>query len=95
MNTDLVYTSDSSQVREGLVKMLEALCHETYSDAEMFVRPWMNGADVLLLIEVAKRAEDLPEWFPRGKWATIQCLQASVEKAIESLCSTPTGKVTP
>lgn len=88
MDTDLVHTTDSYAVREGLILMAEAVCHLEYSDAEAWVRSWMNGPDVLLLIEVMKRAEDLPKWFPHGKWATIQAFEHEVSKAIDKFCST-------
>lgn len=29
----------------------------------------------LLVVEIAKRAEDRPDWFVRGKWAMIQAIQ--------------------
>ncbi len=32
-----------------------------------------------------RAAEDTPETFPRGKWATIQAYQGLVEKAVEEL----------
>jgi hypothetical protein len=36
----------------------------------------------LLVIEAAKRAEDRDEWFPRGKWATVQAMQARTEREL-------------
>ena len=39
----------------------------------------------LFIIEVAKRAMDCKDWFPHGKWATIQAIQNRVEKKFKTL----------
>jgi hypothetical protein len=36
-------------------------------------------------VEAAKRAEDRDEWFPRGKWATIQAMQEAIEQELGNL----------
>lgn len=33
------------------------------------------------LVLLLKKREDLPEWFPRGKWATIQHIESQVDAA--------------
>lgn len=37
----------------------------------------------LLVIEIAKIAEDREEWFPCGKWATIQMIQERIERELK------------
>ena len=82
---DSILLSDSSRVCEGLHDMLAASGAETMGcDASYVELPI-----ALLYIEVAKRAEDRPEWFPRGKWATIQALQGMVEKQLDALFKEP------
>lgn len=39
----------------------------------------------LLLIEVAKRAEDREDFFPHGKWATIQAIQERTHRELDKL----------
>jgi hypothetical protein len=64
-------------VRDGLADMLTAAIGvHGYS---------LEHVDVqlsLLVIEAAKRAEDRDEWFPRGKWATVQAMQARTEREL-------------
>ena len=70
---DSVNLSESAIVRVGLVDMLTAAIgdHEyTLGHTDVSV--------ALLVIEAAKRAPDNAQWFPRGKWATIQSLQDRV-----------------
>ena len=38
----------------------------------------------LLIVFLAQRAEDKPEWFPHGKWATIQLIQSAIETELDS-----------
>jgi hypothetical protein len=72
--------TDSPQVRDGLADMLTAAIGEHgYS---------LEHVDVqlaLLVIEAAKRAEDRDEWFPRGKWATVQAMQDRTERELRWL----------
>lgn len=71
-NGDAVKLSDSNSVLDGLRDMLEASIgpHELV---------WMHveARTALLIIEAAKRAQDKPQWFPRGKWATIHAMQTA------------------
>ena len=66
---DAVLLSESSRVVDGLSLMMEAAVgpHD-------YVHGYVDVPVALLIIEVAKLAEDRPEWFPRGKWATIQAI---------------------
>ena len=77
---DSVHLSDSSRVLDGLRNMMDAAVgpHE-------YVHGHVDVPVALLLIEVAKRAEDRDEWFPRGKWATIQAIQGEVERQMREL----------
>ena len=77
---DSVMLTDSPRVRDGLADMLTAAIGEHgYS---------LRHVDVqlaLLVIEAAKRAEDRDEWFPRGKWATVQAMQERTERELRWL----------
>ena len=74
-----IVLSESGSVRLGLDLMLEALIgpHE-------YVHKHVETPIALYIIELAKRAEDRDEWFPHGKWATIQSIQAACEKELAS-----------
>lgn len=67
---------------DGLSQMLESALggSQGYTDSRLVEVPI-----ALLIIEIAKVAEDREEWFPCGKWATIQAIQARVEKEISAL----------
>lgn len=84
---DSVCLADSSSAREGLEDMLTAAIGEHGYNIS-FVEP----GTALLIIEAAKRAEDRDEWFPRGKWATIQSMQERVERELQWLFCTEVGK---
>ena len=77
---DTVMLTDSSHVRDGLADMLTAAIGEHgYSLVHVDVQL------ALLVIEAAKRAEDREDWFPRGKWATVQAMQSCVERELRWL----------
>mgnify|MGYP000314132716 CR=1 FL=1 len=86
---DSVHLSDSGRVLDGLRSMMESAIgpHE-------YVQGYVEVPVALLLIEIAKRAEDRNEWFPRGKWATIQAIQGEVERQMRGLFVTPNAKST-
>ncbi len=44
---------------------------------------FIEASLVLELLKFAEHAEDRPEWFPRGKWATIQALEQRLDEKIE------------
>jgi hypothetical protein len=91
MNTDLILVSESSLVCQGLVSMVDALCglYDGLSCEDTWFRSYMEAGPILIVIELAKRAEDKPEWFLHGKWATIQSLQGRVDAELTRLCSSP------
>ena len=74
-----------SRVIDGLSLMLEAGLGRPhgYTDSRL-----VEVSTALLIIEIAKVAEDREEWFPCGKWATIQAIQARIEKQINTLFRT-------
>jgi hypothetical protein len=49
------------------------------------IQHYVDVQVALLVIELAKRAEDSPEWFPHGKWATIQEIKAAADKQLDHL----------
>jgi hypothetical protein len=80
MSLDFVRLTSSDSVRDGLSDMLTAAIGEhAYSLACVEV------PIALLVVEAAKRAEDRDEWFPRGKWATIQAMQEAIEQELGNL----------
>jgi len=85
---DSVKLSDSGRVIEGLRDMMDAAVgpHD-------MVHSYVEVPIALLLIEVAKRADDRDEWFPRGKWATIQAMQAETERQLRCLFMVPTVEI--
>lgn len=77
---DSVRLTDSDRVRDGLEDMLTAAIGEHGYDLG-FVEPGL----ALLVIEAAKRADDRDDWFPRGKWATVQAMQERTERELRWL----------
>jgi hypothetical protein len=76
---DSILISTKGTVIEGLRDMLRAAIGE-----HEYVFGYVELPVALLIIEAAKRAKDLDEWFPHGKWATIQRIQGSVDKELNS-----------
>jgi hypothetical protein len=77
---DTVMLTDSPRVRDGLADMLTAAIgehgyHLGHVDVQL----------ALLVIKAAKRAEDREDWFPRGKWATVQAMQERTERELRWL----------
>ena len=62
--------------------MMDAACKgpQGYTDAGL-----VSVEVALLIIEIAKRAEDREEWFPCGQWATIQAIQARVDEQLQKV----------
>lgn len=77
---DSVLLSDSDRVIDGLRDMMTA----AVGDHE-YVYNHVDVTVALLVLEAAKRAEDREEWFPRGKWATIQNIQAATEQQLATM----------
>ena len=77
---DSVLLSDSRRVLDGLRDMMTAAIGE-----HEYVHSHVEAPIALLVIEAAKRAEDRDEWFPRGKWATIQSVQSATERQLAKM----------
>ena len=77
---DYVLLTDSPTVRDGLSEMLTAAIGE-----HGYMLECVDVAVALLVIEAAKRADDRDDWFPRGKWATVQSMQERTERELRWL----------
>ena len=77
LGLDFVLLTSSNSVREGLENMLTAAIGD-----HGYNLSYVDASISLLVIEAAKRAEDREEWFPRGKSATIQSMQAATESQL-------------
>lgn len=44
-----------------------------------------DPARLAFLVEVLKFLDDVPAWFPKGKWATIQHIEEQVRTCADSL----------
>lgn len=73
---------------KGLAKMLDAAFSgpHGYTDSRLVEVPI-----ALLIAEIAKLAEDRADWFPCGKWATIQAIQGRIEKELRMLFAKHSG----
>lgn len=77
---DSVLITENPVVKAGLEKMMVTAIGENG-----YVATFAEVPVALFIIEVAKRAMDCKDWFPHGKWATIQAIQNRVEKEFETL----------
>ena len=77
---DSVLITENPAVKAGLEKMMVTAMGENG-----YVATFVEVPVALFIIEVAKRAMDCKDWFPHGKWATIQAIQNRVEKEFETL----------
>lgn len=77
---DSVCLTDSGRVRDGLEDMLTAAIGD-----HGYNLGFVDIGLALLVIEAAKRADDRDEWFPRGKWATVQSMQERTERELRWL----------
>jgi hypothetical protein len=77
---DSILLSGNGRVLDGLRKMLTTVI----GDNE-YVFAYVDLPVALLLIELCKRSEDRAEWFPLGKWATIQLIQERVAQQLDGL----------
>jgi hypothetical protein len=80
---DFVQIAGSDMVKDGLCLMLDAA-----SDGMSGILDGGKLVEVhtaLLVIEVAKMADDRDEWFPCGKWATIQAIQCRCAEQLKTL----------
>jgi hypothetical protein len=77
---DCILLSEFSGVRDGLELMLTAAIGD-----HGYHMGYVDVAVALLVIEAAKRADDRPEWFPHGRWATIQAMQQRTEDELAKM----------
>ena len=80
---DSVHLVDWDKTLAGLRLMLAAASDGL--DALLDGGRWVDVQVGLLVIEVAKLADDREDWFPLGKWATIQSMQAACEMQLKTL----------
>lgn len=74
---DLAGLSPESQRSVGLIAARAGIT--------LVSQRWVPLTQMGILEAHLREAEDTPETFPRGKWATIQAYQGLVEKAILKL----------
>ena len=74
MSLDAIQLFDNGLSRDGVAAMLE-----TIIGPNELVQPYVSVETGLLIIEIAKRVDDRVEWFPRGRWATIQMVQHKID----------------
>jgi len=84
-----VIISNSDLVKHGLEDMLDAASDGMRGIIEDSI--YTDIATALLVIEIAKRAEDQDDWFPCGKWATIQAIQGRCTEQLDTLFIKPTA----
>jgi len=77
---DSILISTTETVRDGLAAMLEAAIG--YHD---IVQVFVPLQWALVIVSLAKDAPDKEEWFPYGKWATIQALQGRIDMEIDKV----------
>ena len=77
---NVIHLTDNSIPANGLSDMMTVAIGD-----HGYTFRWVEVDFALLVIKIAKRAEDNPDWFPHGKWATIQRMQAVVEQELDRL----------
>ena len=71
MLEDSIKLTDSGLVLHGISSMLTAAIGEHgYLDSKYVSLPI-----ALFIVHIARRSHDCAEWFPHGKWATIQNIE--------------------
>jgi hypothetical protein len=75
---DSIHLSESKAVVTGLADLMRDLL-----DAEEYVYSHVDMPSALFIVEVAKLADDRQDYFPRGKWATIQNIQARMALCLD------------
>lgn len=76
---DYIILSNSEAGDAGILTMLEHfLGPHDYSRL-------VDVGVALMVIEIAKRADDRPEWFIRGKWTMIQAIQGRIAIQIDAM----------
>ena len=84
---DFIHITHNSNVISGLSDMLKYMIgpHD-------LVHHYVDIPMALFIIEIAKISEDKPEWFPHGKWATIQAIEEKIDNEIEKIRIASTNK---
>ena len=77
---DSIEISVNSQVKNGLAAMLEAAI-----GPNEIVQTFVSCNWALFIVAIAERATDKEEWFPHGKWATIQTIQGRIDRELDRL----------
>lgn len=79
---DSILLSANRKVIEGLNAMSQNMLGivNGYLDSAYVELP-----EALFIIELARRAEDRDEWFPHGKWATIQAIEERTYRELDKL----------
>ena len=77
---DSILIANLSRTRDGLKSMMEAAI-----GLNKIVQVFVPMQWALFIVEVAKRAPDKEEWFPNGKWATIQAIQERIDKELNEI----------
>jgi hypothetical protein len=72
--------SSNEDVIKGLDNMMKSVIH-----GSTIVRKIMAITDALLMIQIARVTTDLPCWFPKGKWATIQSIQSKIDVEVAKI----------
>lgn len=77
---DYIKIGSNSIVRDGLELAIEKLIgpHE-------YVKSFVPMEIALLIVRLAKISEDKPEYFPKGKWATIQAIENNIDNEFDKL----------
>lgn len=79
---DSILLSTSPKALQGLKQIMKAA-----DNMEEQVQNYVEVSTALLIVEIAKRSEDTEFHFPRGKWATIQNIQAAIEEQLHKVFS--------
>lgn len=76
----MLFIEISEPVRAGLARMMDAMLVEKH---QFVVCRHVDLALATLIIYLAKMADDYSvEWFPKGKWTTIQILEDKVDQVL-------------
>jgi hypothetical protein len=71
---------DFNSTREGLESMLTAAIGD-----HGYRLQHVDLSVACMVLIIALRAPDLDEWFPHGKWATLQRIQGGIEESMKQI----------
>lgn len=77
---DMIQIAERQLAYEGLELMLTAAI-----GGHDYSKGWVPFEIACMVEQLARAAEDRDEWFPLGKWATIQALQGRIDAEIKKL----------